>query len=148
MTTDLETPEDEQTDDSTVIRELREKAKRADTAEAEAQAARRELTLHKAGLGELSDKQMKALQAAHEGDWEPESLKATATELGFVKQPGEPSEPQIPADEMAAHQRVAAAQTGEPPAPPENLTAAIMDAKDPEEIKTLLRNAGKLAEGD
>lgn len=143
---DLDTPDDEQQpDDNAVIRELREKAKRADTAESEAQAAKRELSLHKAGLGGLSEKQTKALMNVHDGEWEPESLKATATELGFLQQ-SDAGQEQIPQGELEAHQRVAAAAGGSPP-PPTDLDAAIANAKSPEEIRNLLMNANLLVEG-
>jgi len=146
---DLDTNDDDtQTDDSPVIRDLREKAKRTDTAEAKAVAVERELTLHKAGLGTLSPMQQKALSAAHEGDWDPELLKATATELGFVQTEGsqQPTpEPKVPAGELDAMQRVAQAAGGQP-TPPPDLTAAIEAAQTPEEIKTILRNAEMLAE--
>jgi hypothetical protein len=145
MPEDLDTPDDEP-DDNAVIRDLRKKAEKADAAEAEAQAARRELALHKAGLGDLTDKQMKALTATHEGDWDVESLKASATELGFVKTPADDKpEPRIPPEEMAAHQRVADAAGGGP-APAFDLDAALeAAADDPEQIKTLLAGAGLLA---
>lgn len=148
MPTDLENSTDDETqsEDSTVIKGLRKQAERVDAAEADAVAARRELTLHKAGLGDLSDKQLKALGAAHEGDWEPELLKATATELGFVRQPGEAeTTPQIPAAELEAHQRVANAASGELPPPTPDLTAAIKAAQSQDELVAILRNAGRIA---
>lgn len=150
MPEDLDTPDDEQQpDDNAVIRELRQKAGRTEAAESDAQAARRELTLHKAGLGTLTDKQMKALTAAHDGDWDAELLKATATELGFVREPDEhKDEPKVPQEELDAHRRVAAAANGETPAP-DNLDAAMEAAKDdPVQLMTVLRNAGILLEDD
>lgn len=145
MPDDLDSPDDEQQpEDNAVMRELRKKADRTSAAESEAQAAKRELTLHKAGLGTLSDKQMKALMNVHEGDWEPDLLKATATELGFT-QPTAPSQEQIPQGELEAHQRVAAAAGGAPP-PPIDLDAALLAAKSPAEIHQLLVNANMLNE--
>lgn len=149
MPTDLEnsTDDDTQHEDSSVIKDLRKRAERTDAAEAEADAAKRELTLHRAGLGDLSDKQLKALGAAHEGDWDPELLKATATELGFMRQPGEAeTTPQIPAAELEAHQRVANAAMGEAPAAELDLTAKIQAAQSPAEIMELLRNSGRYPE--
>ncbi len=153
MSDDLEIPDDQQPpEDSSVIRNLRKEAKQAKTEKDRADAAVRELTLHKAGLGSLSEMQMKALNAAHEGDWEPESIKATATELGFLHtDTPKPDGPQIPADELASMQRMASAAGGTPP-PPSNLDteaglmAAIGEAKDEGELKAVLRAAGRLAE--
>lgn len=151
MPTDLEPSTDdehEQQQDSPVIRELREKARRADDNETRAVAAERKLALHEAGLGGLNQTQMKAFLGAHEGDWDADALKATAKELGFGQSPSngeQTAEPQIPAEELDAHQRVAAAAGGEP-APSLDLTAQINAAKDNTEIKTILRNNGMLAE--
>lgn len=58
---------------------------RAKLAEEKAARAERELAFNKAGLTGLSDKQVKALMATHEGDISAESLRATATDLGFTK---------------------------------------------------------------
>lgn len=65
---------------------LREQAERSAQLE-------RELSLHRAGLGHLSDKQAKALAAAHDGEYTPEALKATAEELGFGAKPTGESTP-------------------------------------------------------
>lgn len=151
MPTDLETSndDDQHTDDNPVIRELRQKANRTEVAESKVSELQRELVVHRAGLTELSDKQLKALSAAHEGDWEPEALKATAAELGFgttTDSGQQEPEPKIPAEELAAHQRVAAAATGQPPAPPATLDAALANAKSEDEIKEILRNADMLFE--
>jgi hypothetical protein len=43
----------------------------------------RKLAFTEAGLSGLSEKKVKALLAAHEGDISAEAIKATATELGF-----------------------------------------------------------------
>lgn len=154
LPTDLEPSTDdehEQQQDSPVIKDLRKRADQADANETRAVAAERKLALHEAGLGGLNQTQMKAFLGAHEGDWDADALKATAKELGFGQSPSngeQTDDPQIPAEELDAHQRVAAAAGGEPAPPSPDLTAAIQAAKDPEEIKTILRNAGRLAEPD
>lgn len=58
---------------------------RLSAAEARATAAEHKLAYQEAGLSSLSEKQRKALEAAHEGDFVADGLKATAEELGFVK---------------------------------------------------------------
>lgn len=147
MPDDLESPDDEQpAEDNPVIRDLRKQAKESADWQTKAAALERELVVHKAGLTELTDKQLKALAAAHEGDWEPDALKATAAELGFGPQPAaEPPPPQVPPEEMDAMQRVAAASGGQPAPPPPDLESQIANAKSPEELRAVLANAGMLA---
>ena len=82
--------------DSAVIKELRAKAKRVEEAETRAATAERELAFLKADLGSLNDKQRKALLAAHDGEIEPEALKATALELGFQAQAPQPTGEETP----------------------------------------------------
>lgn len=97
MADPTEGSESEQHGDSAVLKELRAKAKRVDAAEARAAELEREIAFHKADLAGLSDKQRKALLAAHDGEIEPEALAATATELGFQAKPapaGETTEQQ------------------------------------------------------
>jgi hypothetical protein len=65
-------------------RELEDRAKVAEEKSAQLE---RELAFTKAGLTELSDKQVKALIAAHEGEITADGLKATADELGFGVKP-------------------------------------------------------------
>jgi hypothetical protein len=146
--------DDEHADDSAVIKELRQRAGRADAAESKAADLERELVVHKAGLTTLTDKQLKALSAAHEGDWEPEALKATAVELGFGPQPNgtQEPEPKIPEAEAAAMQRVANASGG-PPQPvlqgDDALKAALAEAWDsPEQMKAVLAQHGRLAQSE
>lgn len=69
--------------ESSVMKELRAKAKRAEQAEARVAEMERKFALAEAGLSGLSDKQVKALLSTHEGDISGEALKATAAELGF-----------------------------------------------------------------
>lgn len=78
---------------------------RAKVAEEEAAQLRRELAFTKAGLDGLSDKQVKALVAAHDGDMTADALKATADELGF-----------------------GAKETGQSPPAPESVPAQVSEA--------------------
>ena len=70
-----------------------EKTKRREL-EAENKNLKLEMGLDKAGLNELNDRQRKALLATHDGDEKPESLLATAVELGFAQAPPPPPEQQ------------------------------------------------------
>mgnify|MGYP001567227803 CR=1 FL=1 len=60
-------------------------AKNAELA-TQVQSMQREGVLRDAGL-QLSDKQRRALEATHEGDWTADLLKATAKELNFLTDP-------------------------------------------------------------
>lgn len=86
------------------IRALEKKAAKA----TEAEALRQENIVLKALAGkELTAKQMKALVAAHDGDWDAESVKATATELNFITEPKPEAEDAQTAEDAAALERMA-----------------------------------------
>lgn len=94
---------------------LQSKADKAEEMEARALAAERRLALVDAGLT-LSEKQRKALEATHEGDWTPEALRASAAELGFAEAPPPPSN--VPPEELAALGRINDASLGAEVRPP------------------------------
>lgn len=101
------------------LRQLRKDAKRAKQLENELAELRRERALEKAGLktaagNDLSERQIKALLATHEGEMTAEALRATAADLGFV--PLSAEEQQLAAD-LGAQERIAAAAAGGAPAP-------------------------------
>lgn len=137
--------DDDQTEsESSVIKDLRKQAKRAHELDSEVKALRQEAAILKAGITDLTPAKQKALLAAHEGELDVESIRKTATELGFLNTEAKPETPQVPADEQAAHQRqaetVAAAQASE--AHLETLDDVIAKAKTPDELRAALRNAG------
>jgi hypothetical protein len=61
-----------------------ERARQAEERAGTVEDLQRKLLVHEAGLGSLSEKQTKALYAAHEGDLTADGLKATAKDLGFA----------------------------------------------------------------
>lgn len=140
MTTDFLDIEDDQDellhvgdDDSDTLRTVRSRykeakkvAKSAKATSEENQALKQENALLKAGLGDLTEKQRTALFASHDGDLTPEKLMETAVEIKLA----EPPEPKVPAEEQAAHERVAAAAGGAGTAKP---GGAEIDAQ---EVKT------------
>lgn len=128
--------------ESTVIRDLRTKAKRTDEVEAENGKLRNELAISRLGL-DLTPAKEKALLAAHEGELTTEALNKTAVDLGFAEAP-EPEPPQVSAEEQAAHQRAQAATNGAEGAEahPETLEQRIARCKTPQELDELLANAG------
>lgn len=67
---------------------------RAKTAEERAAQLERELAFNKAGLTDLSDLQVKALVATHEGEMTADALKAQAKALGFLPEPTPQPQPE------------------------------------------------------
>lgn len=136
-------PDDEGADESSVIKELRKQLRDAKAEAAEVPDLRRKVALSEAGLSGLSDKQQRAVLGAHDGDvTDHEGLKATAIELGLIEAPKE--QPQVPADEVQAHQRAqeATAQAEAAEAHPETLEDKIRNAKSADEVRDLIKTAG------
>lgn len=104
-----------------------EAERKAQEAEAKYQEMERKLALRDAGLS-LSEKQIKAFVAAHEGEWSPEAVKATAEALGFSGAP----KVEVPAAEVAAHQRMQEASAGAitPPAAPAASALKLQEIRD------------------
>lgn len=90
-------------------RELEAEARAAKTAKAEAEAARRELALVKAGVDPES-KQGKYFAKGYDGPLDVAAIKAAAIDAGIL----ESDEPSVPATELAQHDQLsqAAAVTG------------------------------------
>jgi hypothetical protein len=92
------------------LRRLEKKAKRAD----EAEGLRKENALLKSGLGELTEKQQRALFAAHDGDFTADALKATAVELRLME--AEPDTSEEEGEELDKMDRASkAAASGQAP---------------------------------
>jgi hypothetical protein len=125
------------TQDNPDIRNLRDKAKRADTLEADNQRLQRELNLSKAGISDLSEKQLKALDAAHDGESTPEALRKTAEELGFA----EPI-PETSTEEQQAHQQVQQAASGATKPGEQSPADQYAQANTPQEVLDIARRNG------
>lgn len=67
------------------IRTMERDAKSARKSQQEADSLRRELALSRSGIGDLSERQQKALYASIDGDVTADSLREAATDLGFYK---------------------------------------------------------------
>lgn len=130
--------DDEAEQESSVMRDLRKKAKRADALEDENGTLRQKVAILEAGITDLTPAKQKALLAAHEGDLSPEALRATATDLGFIAE--EKPEPQVSAEEQAAHQAMAEATAAAEPseAQVKTLQDRMRAAKSPEELAAIL----------
>lgn len=89
------------------VRDLEKRAKVAEKAAAERDAAMRELVMLKAGINPDSP-QGKLFAKAYDGEPTLDAVKAAAQEYGVLDAPT----PAIPAEEVAAHQRVATTAAG------------------------------------
>jgi hypothetical protein len=69
------------------IRTMERDAKQARKAQDEANTLRRDLALARSGIGELSERQQKALFASLDGEVTADALREAAQDLGFVKPP-------------------------------------------------------------
>lgn len=122
------------------VRELENRAKNADKAKAEAAAAKRELAMLKAGI-EPDSPQGKLFQKAFDGEPTVENVKAFMDEYGLSAAPKqEPVANTVPAEELAAHDRLsraASASTGGP-----DYVSEINSAETPEQVMDVLRKAG------
>jgi hypothetical protein len=67
------------------IRQMEKDAKEARKAREEADSLRRELAFTRAGVGDLTERQQKALFATIDGDITPDAVRTAAEELGFAK---------------------------------------------------------------
>lgn len=93
------------------LRDAKKRSKEADELREKLTTYERKEALRDAGLT-LNDKQLRALQAAHDGDFDAESIRQTAVELGFAAAP-EPSETD---EALEAQERITAASAGAGPA--------------------------------
>ena len=141
---DIETPQPQQRRQPTEaeIRIWRKNAKKWEQAEPELTKLQREnLLLRTPGLADLSDKQMRALFATHDGELTPDALRETATDLGFVA----PPPPEVPNEEVAAHDRMFKAAAGATPPPGDSDAldqAAIAAATSPDEVMAIVNARG------
>ena len=120
------------------IRIWRNNSRKWEEAESRLTTLEREnLLLRTPGLSNLTDRQMKALFATHDGELTPDSLRETAQDLGFVA----PPEPDVPEAEAAAHQRTINASAGSDPHQADPL-ASVLAAETQEEFWERARAAG------
>lgn len=103
----------------------RELEDRATQAEQEAAQLRRENAIFKAGLTNLTERQIRLLATEVGDNLTPEAITSAAQELGWAQAPKEEA---IPADELAAFDRAASASNGAISAPPVDPVAAMEQA--------------------
>lgn len=119
------------------VRDLEKRAKAAEKAAAERDAAMRELVMLKAGINPDSP-QGKLFVKAYDGEPTLEAVKAAAQEYGVLDAPT----PAIPAEEIAAHQRVATTAAGADVAGEDDPIALIQRAESAAEVLELVEKYG------
>lgn len=119
------------------VRDLEKRAKAAEKAAAERDAAMRELVMLKAGINPETP-QGKLFVKAYDGEPTLEAVKAAAQEYGVLDAPT----PAIPAEEIAAHQRVATTAAGADVAGEDDPIALIQRAESAAEVLELVEKYG------
>lgn len=103
----------------------------------EADTAKKELAFLRAGIDPNNlTPQQKLFVKAYDGDLTAEAVKAAATEYGVIETPAE----QVPAEEFAGHDRIAAASASNitPPPDADVYLAEIDKAETPEDVLAVL----------
>ena len=126
----------EERNDRKWVRDLEKRAKGADTAKAEAEAARRELAMLKAGI-DLDTPQGKLFAKAYDGESTLDAVKKAAEEYGVIQAMNA-----IPAEELDAIDRVSRAGAVPSSTPMDDPLAALNNAETPDEIIQLLKKSG------
>lgn len=119
------------------VRDLEKRAKGAEQAKAEANAAKRELAFIKVGI-DLDSPQGKLFAKAYDGDYSVEAVRAAAMEYGMIQ----PPEPEIPDAEFQTFERMSRAGSSVAEASYADPIAKINQAETPEEIIAILKQAG------
>jgi hypothetical protein len=129
------------------IRGLEEKAKRADELAAQVEQLTRESVFTTALTG-IDHPGLSYFKSGYDGDLTPEAIRQAALEAGFGREetteppPAQPQgTPQVP--DLAAHQRMAAAQAGAAPPPPFDPIEAINNANSAEEVMQIIEAHGE-----
>jgi hypothetical protein len=130
------------------IRGLEEKAKRADELERQVEQLTRESVFAQALAG-IDHPGLSYFKSGYDGDLTPEAIRQAALEAGFGHEPAtEPDQPTPPPgtpqpSDLAAHQRMAAAQAGAAPAPPFDPIEAMNQAQTVEEVMAIVEAHGE-----
>ena len=141
-----EQPQQQQQQEPQWRKNLERKAKEADSAKAEAQAAKRELALLKAGI-DLESPTGKLFAKAYDGEASVEAIKASATEYGLIGTESAPAAPtqaeaSVSNDELATHQRIASASAGANSGGQYDPRDAVNSSESVEEVLAILQKEG------
>lgn len=88
-------------------RDLEKRAKQADVHAKAAAEAQKELAFYKAGLP-MSDPRLAYFVKGYDGEMTSEAIRTAAATAGFI----DPPEPEVPTEELRAHDRVTQAAAG------------------------------------
>ena len=133
---DAQAESSDERNDRKWVRDLEKRAKGADSAKAEAEAARRELAMLKAGI-DLDTPQGKLFSKAYDGEPTLDAVKAAAEEYGVIQAMNA-----IPAEELDAIDRVSRAGAVPASTPMDDPFTALNNAETPDEIIQLLKKNG------
>ena len=99
------------TDDNEDFKNLRAKAKKADTYERENATLKRELAFVKAGVP-LDDPKMTYFVKGYDGELEPQAIKDAAIEAGFIAAPVQQTDPAVEQARSGQEAVLAASSSG------------------------------------
>jgi hypothetical protein len=124
-------------------RELAAKAAEAEALRTKVARLEQEGQIRDAGLN-LNETQRAALSAVHSGEWNPEAITKTASNLGFITIPEPP--PVVDSPDLSAHAQIAAAAAGTEPPPASRdaeFESRIAQAQTAEEFQAIYREWGR-----
>jgi len=125
------------------IRDLEKRAKAGESAKAEADAAKRELSFLKAGIN-LDSPQGKLFAKAYDGEFTAEAVKAAAEEYGVIEAP----QPVIPNEELESLDRISRAGSIPSTVGMDDPMAKIQQAESPAEIIEILKSQGVVIDSE
>lgn len=140
----------DQSNENPNIRQLRQQASKVGELEAKLAKYEQAETVRSAGL-DLTEIQQKALLGAHSGELTPETLRATAEQLGFATPSAQPAQAPghaatVSPEEQAGHAASASAATGATAPGNQSAEDLYQSAKNPAELTALIRaNGGQIA---
>lgn len=115
------------------IRALERKAKAAEQATAEANAALRELAFLKAGIPDTGPGRL--FSKAYDGELNAEAIRQAAIDFEIIRE-----EASVPDDELAAHTRMTATASGAAPSTGKvDIKDLLNAAKSQEEVREIIR---------
>jgi len=139
---ETQTGDSDERSDRKWVRDLEKRAKGADTAKAEAEAAKRELAMLKAGIN-LDTPTGKLFAKAYDGESTLDSVRKAAEEYGVIEIMNA-----IPAEELDAIDRVSRAGAVPSSSSDEDPFTLINNAETPEAVIALLKKHGVTIENE
>jgi hypothetical protein len=139
MSDDFDTEDEENESESSVIRDLRAKARGRAEAEERATTAERKLAFIEAGVP--TTPATAYFVKGYDGELTSEAIKEAAVAAGFIAAEEEQSDPELD-EEAAAHARLADAEGGSKDTAPPGYDDELAAAKTPEEVIAVIQKFG------